>query len=225
MITACWALRLYFSSSSIAAFRRISVCFWLAMTFAACSLSRRCCSWASVIACSSWIFGSAFSLKTLESLAPMYFHHFFSDVNMPASLRHAPWNLRGLAPTESVAGRPVDAIIGSNPCGRARIVHTTNTGSADHHGEQDLGDGARHLDVGAGDNDPHQDGGGDQHARPSSQWSSTPPAPGPDGSAPGPQRPRPPSRRRIRHRQPGRVEQDDQGDHQHTLSMFSNRFR
>ena len=68
MITAWLALRLSFSSSSIAAFSRISVCFWLAMTFAACSLRRRCCSWASVIACSSWTLGSAFSLNDAGDL-------------------------------------------------------------------------------------------------------------------------------------------------------------
>ena len=68
--TACWALRFNRSSSSSAASRRIWFCFWLAITLAACSLSRRCCSWASVIACSSCTLGSAFSLKTLLTLAP-----------------------------------------------------------------------------------------------------------------------------------------------------------
>ena len=114
MITACCALRLSFSSSSIAAFRRISVCFWLAMTLAACSLSRRCWSWASVMACSSWILGSAFSLKALETFAPMYFHHFFNDFHMAASLGQRP---RRTSP-------PTRSAIGSKPGGRASTVDT-----------------------------------------------------------------------------------------------------
>ena len=86
MSTACWALPETFSSSSMARSRRISVCFWLAMTLAACSRSRRCWSWASVMACSSWIFGSALALKTELTFAPRYFHHRLSALNMAASL-------------------------------------------------------------------------------------------------------------------------------------------
>src|SRR3954447_20518051 len=44
------------------------------MTFAACSVSRRCCCCASSIACSSWVFGSADSSSLPESRAPRYFH-------------------------------------------------------------------------------------------------------------------------------------------------------
>src|SRR5262245_5154207 len=56
------------------------------MTFAACSLRRRCWSCASVIACSSWILGSAFSLKDELSLAVKYFHQRLSALNMARSL-------------------------------------------------------------------------------------------------------------------------------------------
>jgi hypothetical protein len=53
MVTAWRAEPLSFSNSAIDRLSRISVCFWLAMTLAACSTSRRCCSCASVMACSS----------------------------------------------------------------------------------------------------------------------------------------------------------------------------
>ena len=53
MISAWRALALSFSSSVILPLSRISACFWLAMTLAACSFSRRCCACASAIACSS----------------------------------------------------------------------------------------------------------------------------------------------------------------------------
>ena len=86
MSTACLALPDTFSSSSMARSRRISVCFWLAITLAACSRSRRCWSWASVMACSSWIFGSALALKAEFTFAPRYFHHRLSALNMAASL-------------------------------------------------------------------------------------------------------------------------------------------
>src|SRR6059058_5269759 len=55
--------------------RRISFCFWLAMTLAACSISRRCCSCASVMACSSCTLGSADSLNFPVSFAVVYAHH------------------------------------------------------------------------------------------------------------------------------------------------------
>src|SRR5215218_1269893 len=86
MSTACLALPDTFSSSSMARSSRISVCFWLAMTLAACSLSRRCCSCASVIACSSWIFGSALALKAEFTFAPRYFHHRLRALNMRSTL-------------------------------------------------------------------------------------------------------------------------------------------
>ena len=69
MISAWRALPLSFSSSVILALSRISLCFWLAMTLAACSRSRRCWFWASAIACSSWTLGSARSLNEPVSLA------------------------------------------------------------------------------------------------------------------------------------------------------------
>src|SRR5829696_9434385 len=52
------------------------------MTFAACSVSLRCWSRASWIACSNWTFGSATSSSLPESFAPRYFHHFLSDLHM-----------------------------------------------------------------------------------------------------------------------------------------------
>ena len=69
MIRAWRALAFSFSSSPMRLFSRISACFWLAMTLAACSLSRRCWSCASLMACSSWTLGSAFSLNVPVSLA------------------------------------------------------------------------------------------------------------------------------------------------------------
>ena len=86
MISACRALALSFSSSVILPLRRISPCFWLAMTFAACSLSRMCCDFASVIACSSCTFGSARSLNEPVSFAVRYFHHLRTSLNMPGML-------------------------------------------------------------------------------------------------------------------------------------------
>ena len=69
MIKACLAFALSFSSSAIFLFRRISDCFWLAITLAACSLRRLCWFCASVMACSNCTFGSAFSLKRPVSFA------------------------------------------------------------------------------------------------------------------------------------------------------------
>src|SRR3954471_11415878 len=80
--TAWRALVLTFSNSSIARLSRISVCFWLAITLAACSRNRRCCSCASMIACSSCTFGSARSLNEPDSFAVMYFNHRRSTLNM-----------------------------------------------------------------------------------------------------------------------------------------------
>ena len=93
MISAWRALALSFSSSVILAFSRSSLCFWLAMTLAACSLSRRCWPWASAIACSSCTLGSARSLNEPVSFAVRYFHHFLASLNM------------GLELTAAVAGR------------------------------------------------------------------------------------------------------------------------
>ena len=45
MVRAVRAWALAFFNSPIRRFKRSSVCFWLAMTLAACSLSRRCWSW------------------------------------------------------------------------------------------------------------------------------------------------------------------------------------
>src|SRR5947207_14174797 len=56
------------------------------MTLAACSVSRRCWSCASMIACSSCTFGSARSLNDMLSLAPMYFHQRLRVLNMPPML-------------------------------------------------------------------------------------------------------------------------------------------
>ena len=86
MISAWRALALSFSSSVILAFSRSSLCFWLAMTLAACSLSRRCWPWASAIACSSCTFGSARSLNEPVSFAVRYFHHFLASLNMGMDL-------------------------------------------------------------------------------------------------------------------------------------------
>src|SRR5262245_21204695 len=87
LITRAWrALPLAFSSSPIVRDRCISSCFWLAMTLAACSRSLRCCSWASVIACSSWTLGSARSSSEPLTLAARYFHHRFKALNMRRSL-------------------------------------------------------------------------------------------------------------------------------------------
>jgi hypothetical protein len=69
MMTAWRALPPTFSSSSSVRDRRISVCFWLAMTLAACSFSRRCWSCASAMACSSCTLGSAFSSNRPERRA------------------------------------------------------------------------------------------------------------------------------------------------------------
>src|SRR5688572_20658402 len=88
IFTAWTALPLTFSSSAIVRLSRISVCFWWAMTLAACSLSRRCWSCASASACSSWIFGSALSLKSDESFAVKYFHHRRNSFNMASTLGH-----------------------------------------------------------------------------------------------------------------------------------------
>ena len=84
MISAWRAVALSFSSSVILAFSRSSLCFWLAMTLAACSLSRRCWFWASAIACSSCTLGSARSLKEPVSFAVRYFHHLLASLNMGA---------------------------------------------------------------------------------------------------------------------------------------------
>ena len=87
-ISTAWrALAFTFSSSSLARVRRISACFCWAMTLAACSLSRRCWSCASTIACSSWIFGSAFSLNFWFAPAVMYFHTRLKSLIMRGSLR------------------------------------------------------------------------------------------------------------------------------------------
>src|SRR5438477_11364000 len=56
------------------------------MTLAACSVSRRCWSCASMIACSSCTFGSARSLSDMLSLAPMYFHQRLRVLNMKGML-------------------------------------------------------------------------------------------------------------------------------------------
>ena len=85
MISAWRALALSFSSSPILALSRSSLCFWLAMTLAACSFSRRCWSLASVIACSSCTFGSARSSNDPVSFAVRYFHHFLTSLNMAAA--------------------------------------------------------------------------------------------------------------------------------------------
>ena len=82
-ITRAWrVLALSFSSSDILELRRNSLCFWLAMTLAACSLSRMCALRASVIACSSCTLGSARSLNEPVSFAVRYFHHFLTRLNM-----------------------------------------------------------------------------------------------------------------------------------------------
>src|SRR5262245_1695167 len=74
-IRSAWrALPLTRPSSSSARLRRSSVCFWFAITFAACSRRRRCCSCASCIACSSCTFGSARSLNRPVSFAVRYAH-------------------------------------------------------------------------------------------------------------------------------------------------------
>ena len=63
-ISTAWrALSLSFCRSAIFRSSCVWVSFCWAMTLAACSFSRRCWSCASVMACSSWIFGSAFSLN------------------------------------------------------------------------------------------------------------------------------------------------------------------
>src|SRR5438067_41912 len=54
------------------------------MTLAACSLSRRCWSCASVIACSSCTLGSARSLNVPVSLAVMYFQKRRASFSMGA---------------------------------------------------------------------------------------------------------------------------------------------
>src|SRR4051812_22285743 len=87
MRTACCVLELIFSSSSIFRVSRSSVCFWLAMTLAACSLSRRCCSCDSMIACSSWTLGSAVSSNFPVSAAVRYFQVRLMSLNMRGSLR------------------------------------------------------------------------------------------------------------------------------------------
>jgi hypothetical protein len=69
MISAWRALVFRDSRSVMRLFSRSSACFWLAMTLAACSLSRRCWSWASRSACSSCTVGSAISLNLPVSLA------------------------------------------------------------------------------------------------------------------------------------------------------------
>src|SRR5688572_12576164 len=89
MSTAWRVFALSFSYSSIDRFRRISACFWLAMTLAACSFRRRCCSCASEIACSSWTDGSAFSLKVFSVLATRYFHQRFMAFHMGRHLSAA----------------------------------------------------------------------------------------------------------------------------------------
>src|SRR4030095_11217913 len=98
MISAWRAVELSFWSSAILPLRRISACFWLAMTLVACSLSRRCCPWDSAMACSSWIFGSAFSLNVPVSFAVRYFHHLRASLNMARSL---------LARASSEPGQPI----------------------------------------------------------------------------------------------------------------------
>src|SRR6476646_9046589 len=73
------------------------------MTLAACSLRRRCWSWASAMACSSWTLGSAFSSNEELSLAVMYFHQRFIDLNMSGSLRQR-------VSRRSAAGAPGQAV-------------------------------------------------------------------------------------------------------------------
>jgi hypothetical protein len=84
MMSACRAVALSLSSSSIFLFRRISDCFWLAMTFAACSLSRLCWLCASPMACSSCTFGSAFDSARPLIFATKYFHCLLMYLNMGA---------------------------------------------------------------------------------------------------------------------------------------------
>ena len=82
--TRAWRVEpLTFPSSSMARLSCISCCFWLATTFAACSTSRRCCSWASAMACSSWIFGSALASKRLSVLAVKYRQRFLPHPSFP----------------------------------------------------------------------------------------------------------------------------------------------
>src|SRR3981081_4315413 len=68
------------------------------MTLAACSVRRRCWSWASMIACSSCTFGSARSLNDMLSLAPMYLHQRLRVLNMRSMLDGARrwWHRTGL---------------------------------------------------------------------------------------------------------------------------------
>ena len=69
-MTSAWrVLALSRSRSVMRLLSRSSACFWLAMTLAACSFSRRCWSCASRSACSSCTAGSAISLNAPVSLA------------------------------------------------------------------------------------------------------------------------------------------------------------
>src|SRR5690606_1509017 len=56
------------------------------MMFAACSFSRRCWSCASLMACSSWTFGSALSSNFPVSRAVVYRHHRLKSLIMRLSL-------------------------------------------------------------------------------------------------------------------------------------------
>ena len=107
MISAWRALALSFSSSVILAFSRSSLCFWLAMTLAACSLSRRCWFWASAIACSSCTLGSARSLNEPVSFAVRYFHHLLDELEHGAGAyaAEARRRLSTLAPQRRQLGR------------------------------------------------------------------------------------------------------------------------
>ncbi len=85
MSTAWRALPDTFSSSSMARFRRISVCFWFAITLAACCVRRLCCSCASAMACSSCTLGSARSSNDPPNRATVYFHQRFRTFSMRRS--------------------------------------------------------------------------------------------------------------------------------------------
>src|SRR5262245_40602066 len=133
-ISTAWrALVLTFSRSSIARLRRISVCFWLAITLAACSRNRRCCSCASMIACSSCTLGSARSLKELLTLAVQYFHQRLMALNMIRRLVVHRRNDHGETPLAVEA--PAQTVKLLDPKGQGgHHVHD----AADHNADNEL---------------------------------------------------------------------------------------
>ena len=132
------------------------------MTLAACSRSRRCCSCASMIACSSCTFGSARSLNEPDSFAVMYFHQRLTTLNMDAKA----------TPPAAQIDRPRrnrlrSASTSSTRRARRQAPYTTTPDQHAHHEPDDGaparrrtdgtgGEVCRHAHDGRGDCDPHR---------------------------------------------------------------------